>query len=141
MTRNLFIVMTLLITSTAWAGSGKYDVIGGPKMTPQEIAARDAKQKAEDEERDSAKLACIYYVKKHLNDPDSAEFPVGEIERRLHSKAIKQKNGTWKVTFTGRARNQFNALVMASFQCVINKVVIDGENYTHVISSKQIMPQ
>ena len=128
--------IALAIVTTAAVAESKYDL--GPKLSPQEIAAKEAAQKAEDAERDFAKSACIYYVKRRLNDPSSAEFPVGEEERARDARGVKQKNGSWKVTFTGRARNGFNAIVRTTFQCEVSPVEVDGKKNMMVTSSKQV---
>lgn len=116
----------------------KYDVIGGPKATPQEIAAKEAKQKAEEDTRDFAKHACINYVQKNINDPSSAQFPKTTEDRQMQAVGVKQKNGTWKVTFTGRARNQFNAMIIVKFQCIVEPIVHDGTKSMMIVSAKQL---
>lgn len=133
------IVLFLIVTSASAASTSKYDL--GPRISDQEIAANEAKQKIVDDERNLMKAACINYVKLRLNDPSSAQLPQTTDDRKNQSIAVKQKNGSYKVTFTGRAKNQFNALILVKFQCSVKPIKLDGDNAALVLSSKQIFPE
>ena len=62
----------------------------------------------------SARYACKEFVKKLLNDPDSAEF-----EPTNTYPAEYKGNNLYAVQVTARARNGFNALRWATFDCQI----------------------
>lgn len=131
----LFLALVAPAISSADLKS-KYDL--GPKISQQQMDANEAKYKAEDAARGYAKSMCIRYIRNNINDPSSAEFPETDGERRLQAQGVKQKNGTWKVTFTGRARNQFNALILVKFQCIVQPLMYEGEQSLMIVSAKQV---
>ena len=136
--RKSLMLFLALVAPTLSAGDlkSKYDL--GPKISPQEMAANEAKYKAQDEARVFAKSTCIRYIRKNINDPSSAEFPETPWELSSQAQGVKQKNDTWKVTFTGRARNQFNALILVKFQCIVKPIMLEGEQNMMIVSAKQL---
>lgn len=76
-----------------------------------------------------ARWLCEDYIRKHLDDPDSLEF----IDPQLAPSLI-QKDGSYRVTMTLRAKNRFGAKILTRMQC---KVVKLGDDYM-VSSARQI---
>lgn len=70
--------------------------------------------KTEAQLRDLAAGACIMITEKQLNDPKSAEFPLAR-----DAGVTKTKDGLWKVSFDGRAKNGFGALMLKTFRCTM----------------------
>lgn len=136
--RKSLMLFLALVAPTLSAGDlkSKYDVIGHPS-TPQQIADREAKYKAENEAKVLAKSACMRYIRNNINDPSSADFP-DPLESGSQAQGVKQKNGRWKVTFTGRAKNQFNALILVKFQCIVEPIEDEGKQYLMIVSAKQL---
>lgn len=64
----------------------------------------------------TARGACAVFVKKQLNDPDSAQF---EDSRRFWAK--KEKNGIYHAFVELRAKNGFGALMKGTFDCKVTQ--------------------
>src|SRR5690606_4892126 len=62
-------------------------------------------------EKRLAQIACREFVKRVLNDPDSAVFD----DTEQFFTTTERSRGLWSVTVTGRARNAFNAMVRFSY--------------------------
>jgi hypothetical protein len=85
---------------------------GANAPTPAQVALQAAE--AERSQRLNAAGACIMLTQRSLNDPSSAEFPLAQ-----DAGVTKTKDGLWKVSFDGRAKNGFGALMRKTFRCTL----------------------
>lgn len=79
-------------------------------MTPEQRAAQAAQRAAAD-----APMMCRAFLRKHLHDPDSAEFLSAELSRSL-------PDGSYQVAVTVRAKNAFNAKRVGTYDCVVRPI-------------------
>ena len=84
-------------------------IIEGATKTPAQLKAEMAAERP-----GSARAACENFVRRHLDDPDSAEF----IDRSTWP-VIESSPRHFEVTATVRARNGFNALRLGRFHCTL----------------------
>ena len=77
----------------------------------------DAPTEVAEEPRDpslGARGACREFVRRILNDPDSAQWEPGTSWERA-----ELEDGKWIVYPELRARNAFNALILSRFECIV----------------------
>lgn len=65
----------------------------------------------------TARYACMEFLKRQMNDPDSAKF-----ERRSEWPAVTNKDGTITVLVSGRAKNGFGAYILGQWLCAVRLV-------------------
>lgn len=77
-----------------------------------------------------AAYECKYFINENLNDPKSAVY--GENPSDII--VIEKKSGIWAVQRKLRARNAFNALIQATYICIMK---YNGKNFD-LISLKSV---
>ena len=89
-------------------------------LTPEQKSAEDA-AKATSKEREDAQFVCQDFVRKTLQDPDSAQLADYHTYPTEH-----QKDGSWRIQVSGRARNGFNAMRELYVNCHVR---LNGGNW------------
>ena len=101
-------------------------------LTPEQRAEEQKKRIAEQKEKEeagketSAVYVCRDFVKKMLKDPDSIEY----VGMYSETPVSKEKDGSYKVAVTVRAKNSFGAKVPSVFVCRTRQT--GKENWTLV---------
>lgn len=130
-----FIGLMLAVSERQKAESKREEELHWASLTPEqksaEIRATRDERKAEQTAREdsSARFACHEFVMKSLHDPRSAEM-----ESSAQHYSTKEKDGTYFVQVSGRAKNGFGSLRRVAFNCKTKKI---GSNWI-LVSIKQI---
>jgi hypothetical protein len=97
-----------------------YNIVSGPStyqpMPTTPDPPQPPAQVVHDARVDAAEM-CMIAIKKYLNDPESAEFPLASSPEMI---VLTETNDNYTVQFIGRVKNPFGALIRKPFECKVH---------------------